>query len=83
VSGETRVDVVVVGAGPAGCAAAAAAASRLRPTVVLLHSGARTKFRIGEGAAPGTSQLIDEIFGQERKAFTPGAHVGCPSIISA
>ena len=74
--------MVVVGAGPAGCAAAAAA-SRLRPTVVLLHSGARTKFRIGEGAAPGTSQLIDEIFGQERKAFTPGAHVGCPSIISA
>lgn len=85
---ETTVDVVVVGGGPAGCAAAAAT-SRLGPTVVLLHSApvaradAQTTFRIGEGAAPGTSQLIDEIFGKETKAFTQGAHVGCPSIISA
>jgi flavin-dependent dehydrogenase len=80
--------VVVVGAGPAGCAAAAAA-SRLGPTVVLLHSApdaradAQTTPRVGEGAAPGTAQLIDEIFGQETKAFTPGAHVACPSITSA
>jgi flavin-dependent dehydrogenase len=80
--------VVVVGAGPAGCAAAAAV-SRLGRTVVLLHHGAESvsgvdaEFRIGEGAAPGTPQLIDEIFGNETHAFTPSVHVRCPSIISA
>jgi flavin-dependent dehydrogenase len=45
--------------------------------------GADAGFRIGEGAAPGTPQLIDEIFGSDTQAFTPSVHVRCPSIISA
>jgi flavin-dependent dehydrogenase len=87
-SDASAVDVLVVGAGPAGCAAAAAA-SRLGRTVALLHhvpasaGGADARFRIGEGAAPGTPQLIDEIFGNDTHAFTPSVHVRCPSIISA
>jgi flavin-dependent dehydrogenase len=80
------VDVVVVGAGPAGCAAAASAVGR-GATVALLHHApggdARAAFTVGEGAAPGISQLIDEIFGREARAFSADAHLGCPSIISA
>jgi flavin-dependent dehydrogenase len=80
---DEAVDVAVVGAGPAGCAAAASLA-RLERTVVLLDSAAPdgARFRIGEGAAPGTSQLIAEIFGDEAQAFMPAAHVPCPSIVS-
>jgi flavin-dependent dehydrogenase len=74
------VDVAVVGAGPAGCAAAATLARVGRPVVLL--DGVSSGFRIGEGAAPGVGQLIEEIFGDEQ-AFTPDAHLPCPSIVSA
>ncbi len=86
-SGTSAVDVVVVGAGPAGCAAAAAAVGA-GASVALLHyapgdrSGARPAFRVGEGAAPGTPQLINEIFGKT-DGFHAGAHLSCPSIVSA
>jgi len=85
---EAAVDVLVAGAGPAGCAAAAAA-SRAGATVALLDgrpdsaAPGRPDFRVGEGAAPGTPELIDEVFGSGSEAFTPDAHVRCPSIVSA
>jgi flavin-dependent dehydrogenase len=37
---------------------------------------------VGEGAAPGTPQLIDEIFGKELRAFSPDAHLACPGTVS-
>lgn len=87
-SGAAAVDVVVVGGGPAGSAAAAEIA-RAGSSVALLDAAtddsaaARPQFRIGEGAAPGVPQLIQEIFGEGTEAFSPDAHVRCPSIVSA
>jgi flavin-dependent dehydrogenase len=88
VRGFGAVDVVVVGAGPAGCAAAAAAARTGAAVALLGHtpgvrSGDRTDFRVGEGAPPGISQLIEEIFGRGIGAFSADAHLSSPSIVSA
>ena len=71
---------MVVGGGPAGCAAAATAA-RARARVALLDA-ATSAAGVGEGAAPGTPRLIEEVFGSAG-AFDGGAHVPCPSIVSA
>jgi flavin-dependent dehydrogenase len=75
-----RYDVLVVGGGPAGCAAAATAA-RAGARVVILDS-ATGSARVGEGAAPGTPRLIDEIFGSAG-AIDGDAHVACPAIVFA
>jgi flavin-dependent dehydrogenase len=88
VPGTSAVDVVVVGAGPAGCAAGAAAVGAGATVALLGHApgtraGGRGEFTVGEGAAPGISQLIDEIFGRGSGAFTAEAHLSCPSIVSA
>lgn len=96
--------MAVVGAGPAGCAAAAAAARRgwsvtlVDPAIEGSSSPegelgleshgiddgeAGHPPRVGEGAAPGTPQLVAEIFGPETGGFTPGRHVMCPGTVSA
>ena len=80
-------DLAVVGSGPAGCAAAAAAlrlGGRVAvfdgtPAIGPIHHPLPT----GEEAAPGTPRLIEEIFGQERRAFRPERHTPCPSTVSA
>jgi flavin-dependent dehydrogenase len=82
-----RFDVAVVGGGPAGCAAAAAASGD-GATVVLLEPLADPELvrtpRVGESAAPGTPQLIAEIFGSEGdNAFTADRHLHCPGTVSA
>jgi len=73
------VDVAVVGAGAAGCAAAATLARAGRS--VLLLDARLDGFRVGEGAPPGLGRLLEEIFGAG--AFDSGAHIPCPSIVSA
>ena len=96
--------MAVVGAGPAGCAAAAAVA-RLGQSVTLVDpalegavdTGAELgldapgiddgegghRAKVGEGAAPGTPQLVGEIFGPQTGGFTPSRHVMCPGTVSA
>ena len=75
-----RLDVLVAGGGPAGCAAAATAARAGKRVAVLDASGGPV--RVGEGAAPGTPSLIEEVFGRG-DAFYEGAHVSSPAIVSA
>ncbi len=75
-----RYDVLVVGGGPAGCAAAATAA-RAGARAAILDAGTGSA-RVGEGAAPGTPRLIEEVFGSA-PAFDGAAHVACPAIVFA
>jgi flavin-dependent dehydrogenase len=77
-------EVAVVGAGPAGCAAAATVARGGGSVVLIDPALAKTRApRIGEGAAPGTPQLIDEIFGRGTRAFEERHHLMCPSTVYA
>lgn len=81
-----RFDVAVVGAGPAGCAAAAAASSE-GATVAVFDPIADPELdprpTVCETAAPGTERLIAEIFGTEGEAaFTAGSHLVCPGTVS-
>jgi flavin-dependent dehydrogenase len=77
-------DVAVVGAGPAGCAAAATVAREGRSVVLIDPALTETPApRIGEGGAPGTPQLIDEIFGRGTRAFEERHHLMCPSTVYA
>ncbi|HEY2437816.1 MAG TPA: tryptophan 7-halogenase [Solirubrobacteraceae bacterium] len=76
-----QFDVLIAGGGPAGCAAAATAARAGARVAILDAAGGPA--RIGEGAAPGISSLIEEIFGTGSGAFSPEVHLSCPSIVSA
>lgn len=55
---EASVDVLVVGAGPAGSATAIALRRRGVPSVLVLDKPARAPFAIGESAAPGVGPLL-------------------------
>jgi len=72
--------VLVAGGGPAGCAAAATVV-RAGAHAAMLDAG-NGSVRVGEGAAPGTPQLIEEIFGGAG-GFDDSSHVPCPAITSA
>jgi flavin-dependent dehydrogenase len=76
-----QFDVLIAGGGPAGCAAAATAARAGARVAILDAAGGPV--RVGEGAAPGISSLIEEIFGTGSGAFSKEAHLSCPSIVSA
>lgn len=60
---DATVDVVVIGAGPAGCAAATTLARDGRSVIVVDHGRADRAFRVGEGAPPGLDQAVDQVFG--------------------
>jgi flavin-dependent dehydrogenase len=55
---DAHVDVLVVGAGPAGSATAIALRRRGVPSVLLLDKPSRLPFAIGESAAPGVGPLL-------------------------
>ena len=52
------VDVLIVGAGPAGAATALALRARGVPRVLLLHKRSHAPFAIGESAAPDVAPLL-------------------------
>lgn len=72
---DATFDVVVLGAGPAGCAAATTLAGDGRAVLVLDHrltahrgSPGRTDrsgapFHVGEGGPPGLDRAVDQVFG--------------------
>ncbi len=60
----TGCDVLVIGAGPAGCAAAIAAAKAGLATR-LLHRPTRPRIWLGESLPPGMPSFIRGVFGEE------------------
>ncbi|MEO8715992.1 MAG: FAD-dependent oxidoreductase [Acetobacteraceae bacterium] len=74
--GVEECDVLVIGAGPAGCTAAALLAERGRD-VVLLEKDAHPRFHIGESLLPGNLALLDRLGVHAEIAamgvFKPGA----------
>ena len=64
--------LTVVGGGPAGCAAAATARAA-GMEVVLYAAGPSTRARPAESLPPGSTQLVDEIFGVG--TFRPDDHL--------
>ncbi len=71
-SPRTRVDVAVVGAGPAGTAAAVAAAGG-GASIALLDRVQALQHRVGETVPPDTTALVTDLFGAG--AFDPSAHL--------
>ena len=57
---ETRHDLIVVGGGPAGCAAAAIAA-RCGLNVLLLEADEHPRIHIGESLLPGIVPILDQM----------------------
>ncbi len=66
-------DVVVIGAGPAGCAAARTLAMDGRSVLLVDQRRDPPAFRVGEGAPPGFDQAVDQVFGTG--AFVTGDHL--------
>ncbi|MGI9053779.1 MAG: tryptophan 7-halogenase [Ilumatobacteraceae bacterium] len=56
-------DVVVLGGGPAGSAAAVTLARAGRSVLIVDPATSGRDFRVGEGAPPGLDRTVDEIFG--------------------
>ena len=66
-------DVVVIGGGPAGAAAATTLARNGRAVLVLAGRGSHRTFAVGEGAPPGLDQTVDDVFGAG--TFAAGDHL--------
>lgn len=64
---------MVVGAGPAGCAASTTAARAGLSVVLIAGCGGHGAFAVGEGAPPGLRQAVGDVFGPD--AFVPDDHV--------
>jgi flavin-dependent dehydrogenase len=60
---RARYDVVVIGAGPAGAAAATALARTGRSILLVDETAEPPGWRVGEGAPPGLDGAVDEVFG--------------------
>ena len=58
---ETSADVLIVGGGPAGCAAAIALRQRKAGRVIVVDDGARSPVRIGESIPPDSRLLLEQL----------------------
>ena len=67
-----RADVVVIGGGPAGCAAATTLARDGRSVVLVVEPRPHRTFGVGEGAPPGLDRAVDDVFGPG--TFDPADH---------
>ena len=65
-------DAVVIGGGPAGCAAAATLARSGRSVVLVVDRRSHRPFGVGEGAPPGLDRAVDDVFGHG--TFVPADH---------
>jgi flavin-dependent dehydrogenase len=68
-----RADVVVIGGGPAGCAAATTLARAGRSVVLAVDRRPPRRVAVGEGAPPGLDRAVDDVFG--RGTFVPADHL--------
>lgn len=59
--GRTFTDVLILGAGPAGCATALALRRGGVPRVLMLEKASRRPFAIGESASPGVPALLSRL----------------------
>ena len=66
-------DAVVIGGGPAGCAAAATLARTGRSVVLVVDRRPHRTFGVGEGAPPGLDRAVDDVFGHG--TFVPTDHL--------
>ena len=60
---RTDYDVIVIGGGPAGAAAATTLARTGRAVLVLAGRRSHRTIAVGEGAPPGLDQTVDDVFG--------------------
>ena len=66
-------DAVVIGGGPAGCAAATTLARTGRSVVLVVDRRPHRTFGVGEGAPPGLDRAVDDVFGHG--TFVPTDHL--------
>ena len=66
-------DVIVIGGGPAGCAAAVTLAHRGRSVVLVVDRRHHRTSGVGEAAPPGLDRAVDDVFGPG--TFIPGDHL--------
>jgi flavin-dependent dehydrogenase len=66
-------DAVVIGGGPAGCAAATTLARSGRSVVLVVARRRHRTFGVGEGAPPGLDRAVNEVFGPG--TFVPTDHL--------
>ncbi len=65
----------MIGAGPAGCAAAVSFARVGRTVELIARPPASRRFAIGEGAPPGLDRTVDDVFGPG--TFLAAHHLRC------
>jgi len=68
-----RTDVVVIGAGPAGCAAATTLARAGRSVILVVGQRPHRAFGIGEGGPPGLDRAVEDVFAPG--TFAPSDHL--------
>jgi len=66
-------DAVVIGGGPAGCAAATTLARTGRTVLLVVDRRPHRTFGVGEGAPPGLDRAVNDVFGDD--TFVPTDHL--------
>lgn len=77
---KTRYDVVILGGGPAGLAAAISILQQMKLTVLVVESKSAEHERIGESCPPETLFLLEKL--ALTKAFHGDNHARCPGFAS-